>query len=87
MSYNAGAMLDLKFIRENTAAVRKAIEVKRVPLNLDDLLKADHDATELKKQLMALQEEKNSNAKLVPKATAEERPKLIEKGRGIGKQI
>ena len=43
-------MLDLKFIRENPDTVRKAIEVKRVGLNLDDLLKADNDATELKRR-------------------------------------
>ena len=32
-------MLDLKFIRENQEQVKKAIKLKNVKLNLDDLFK------------------------------------------------
>jgi len=36
-------MIDIKFIRENTDAVRRAIEVKRVACDLDRLLAVDQD--------------------------------------------
>lgn len=80
-------MLDLKFVRENQELVRKTIVNKRVNLDLDALLSADSKALELKKKLQALQEEKNANAKKVPKATPEERPGLIERGKAIGQEI
>ena len=80
-------MLDLKFIRENVDSVKKAIQQKRVNLNLDELLGADQQVTEIKKRLQVLQEEKNANAKKVPKASPEERKGLIEHGRTIGQEI
>jgi seryl-tRNA synthetase len=80
-------MLDIKYVRENADAVRTAIQQKRVNLNLDELLQADQSVLELKKTLQTLQEEKNANAKLVPKASKEERPGLIERGRAIGQEI
>jgi seryl-tRNA synthetase len=80
-------MLDIKYIRENADRVRTAITQKRVNLNLDELLSADQDALGLKKQIQALQEEKNANAKKVPKASPEERPGLIENGKKIGQQL
>ncbi len=80
-------MLDLKYIRENVDLVKKAIQDKKVHLSLDELLQADSEVLDLKKKLQLLQEEKNANAKKVPKATAEERPGLIEHGRTIGQQI
>ncbi|MBS1960148.1 MAG: serine--tRNA ligase [Bdellovibrionales bacterium] len=80
-------MLDLKYIRENVEAVKTAITQKKVNLNLDQLLGIDQDVLNFKKRLQALQEEKNANAKKMPKATPEERPGLIERGRAIGQEI
>jgi seryl-tRNA synthetase len=80
-------MLDLKFIREHADAVRTAISQKRVDLDLDRVLEADRAVVELKKQLQALQEERNANAKLVPKAAADQRASLVARGREIGGQI
>jgi seryl-tRNA synthetase len=80
-------MLDLKFIRDNPDAVREAIALKGVALDLNALLAADRDLLELKKKLQQLQEDKNANAKKVPAASKEERPPLIEKGRQIGADI
>ena len=77
-------MLDLKFIRDNTQVVRDAIRDKRAPLDLDELLSADQAVLALTRELQELQEERNRNAKLVPKASAEEKPRLIERGREIG---
>ena len=80
-------MLDLRYIRENKDLVRAAIQNKRVNLDLDELLALDGEVLDLKKKLQLLQEEKNANAKKMPKATPEERPALIEHGRSIGQEI
>jgi seryl-tRNA synthetase len=80
-------MLDLKYIRENKDLVRTALQNKKVNLDLDELLSLDAEVLELKKRVQALQEEKNANAKKMPKATPEERPGLIERGRAVGQEI
>jgi len=80
-------MLDLKFVRENAAAVKTAIKNKKVNLDLDVLLDLDSQVLDIKKKLQLLQEEKNANAKKVPKASADERPGLIERGRTIAGEI
>ena len=80
-------MLDLKQIRENPDAVKRAIADKRVGLDLDALLTADQRALALSRQLQELQEKRNGNAKLIPKASAAERPSMIEEGRRIGDEI
>jgi seryl-tRNA synthetase len=80
-------MLDLKQIRDNPEQVRRAAQDKHVVLDLDALLAADRGLTSLTRGLQELQEKRNQNAKLIPKATAEERPGLIEEGRRIGDAI
>jgi seryl-tRNA synthetase len=80
-------MLDLKQIRENPEQVRRAIAEKRVSLDLDALLTADKNALALSRALQELQEQRNHNAKLIPRASAAERPDLIAEGRRIGDQI
>jgi seryl-tRNA synthetase len=80
-------MLDLKQIRENPERLRRAIADKRVSLDLDALLEADKRALGLVRKLQELQEHRNSNAKLIPKASATERPALIVEGRRIADEI
>lgn len=80
-------MLDIKFIRENPEAVRKAIADKFVALDLDEVLSADREVVELRRQVEAMQAERNANAKLVPKATHDERPALIQKGKDLSAQL
>jgi seryl-tRNA synthetase len=80
-------MLDLKQIRENPEAVKRAIAEKRVALDLDALLEADKSWLGLTRQLQELQEKRNGNAKLIPKASKDERPALIDEGRRIGDEI
>ena len=80
-------MLDLKFIRENPDAVREAIRVKNIPLDLDDLLQRDRDLVALKQRVEAMQTERNANAKLVPKASPDERPALIQRGKDLGEEL
>ncbi|WP_412027829.1 serine--tRNA ligase [Deinococcus yunweiensis] len=80
-------MLDLKFIRENAGAVKEAIRVKGVPLDLDDLLTLDRELLGVKQRVEALQTERNANAKLVPRATPEARPALIQTGKDLAEEI
>lgn len=80
-------MLDIKFIRENPEIVRQAIEKKGVSLNLDELLELDRQVQALKRTIEQLQAERNANAKAVARATPEERARLIEKGKEIGRQL
>ena len=80
-------MLDLKFIRDNPDAVRQAIVDKQVSLDLSALLAADAHVSGLVRALQALQERRNQNASLIPKASADERVGLIAEGRKIGAAI
>lgn len=80
-------MLDLKFIRQNKDLINDAIKVKNINLNLEELLLLDANIIELKKQLQQLEEEKNINAREVPKLSSQDRPSFIEKGRKISQEI
>ncbi len=80
-------MLDLKFIRENPEAVRRAIEQKGAPLDLDQLLALDREVQALRRRVEALQAERNANAKAAARAKPEERQALVEKGKAIGQQL
>ena len=80
-------MLDLRFIRENPDAVKRAVQVKGVDLNIDELLQLDRDLVALKQRVESLLTERNANAKLVPKASADERPALIQKGKDLAEDI
>ena len=80
-------MLDLKHIRDNPEQVRRAAADKHVALDLEALLAADQQVLSLSRSLQELQEKRNHNAKLIPKAAAGERPDLIAEGRRIGEAI
>src|SRR5690348_7840245 len=80
-------MLDLKFIKDHPDAVRRAIQVKNVRLNLDDLLQCEQVVAECKRKMEGLQAERNANAKKVSQAKAEERESLISRGKEIGQEI
>src|SRR5687768_9552332 len=80
-------MLDLKFIREQPEVVKAAVRDKRVALDVDELLSRDQALLDLSRKVQELQERRNQQAKLVPKASAEDRPRLIQEGREIGERI
>ncbi len=80
-------VLDIAFIRNNADAVRAAITNKRFDLNLDELLEADRLRKEGITELEAARKRKNDVAQAIPKATKEERPKLIEEGKAIKAEI
>src|SRR5438105_12499607 len=76
-------MLDIAFIRANADVVRAAIKNKRFDLNLDDLLEADRVRRESIGTIEAKRARKNEIAASIPKASKEERPKLIEEGKTV----
>jgi len=80
-------MLDIKFIRENPDAVKKAVELKNMKISVDEILKIDNDLLEVKRQQQELQEKRNAHSKKIPQASKEDRPALIEEGRKIGAEL
>lgn len=80
-------MLDIAFIRQNADTVRAAITNKRIDLNLDDLLQADKDRRELIAKIEQKRARKNEIAALIPKASKDQRPGLIEEGKGVKTEL
>ncbi|MDB4937248.1 MAG: Seryl-tRNA synthetase [Labilithrix sp.] len=76
-------MLDIAFLRQNADAVRAAIKNKRVDLDLDALLSVDKERREALLEIEKKRARKNEIAQLIPKATKEERPTLIEEGKAV----
>ena len=72
-------MLDIKFIRENTNLVKRAILDKGINLNLDDLLDLDAQRRDLLTELESLNATKNRVSKEFPKLSdADKKIKLLE---------
>ncbi len=76
-------MLDIAYIRQNADIVRAAITNKRCDLDLDALLAADKHRRESIVVLDGKRARKNEIASLIPKASKEDRPKLIEEGKQV----
>jgi len=80
-------MLDIAFIRQNPDAVRAAIKNKRFDLDLDELFEADRVRRETIAKLEARRQRKNEVAQAIPKASKEDRPKLIEEGKVVKAEL
>ncbi len=80
-------MLEISFIRQNVDLVRAAIANKRLDVNLDDLLEADKERRDAMGKLEAVRARKNEIASIIPKASKEERPALIEEGKAVKTQL
>jgi seryl-tRNA synthetase len=76
-------MLDIAYIRQNLEAVRAAIKNKRMSLDLDELVAADRERRDTIARLEQRRARKNEIAALIPKASKEERPALIEEGKSV----
>jgi seryl-tRNA synthetase len=80
-------MLDIAFIRQNADVVRAAIKNKRVDLDLDQLLGADKERRETIAKIEHKRARKNEIAQLIPKASKDDRPKLIEEGKTVKTEL
>ena len=69
-------MLDRRFIRENPDAVRNAVRVKGIDVDIDELLSLDQSSRELQRELDDAQTRRKSFAKEFAKADEETRTRL-----------
>jgi len=80
-------MLDIQFIRQNADTVRDAIRNKGFDLDLDALLAADKERRESTTTLEQKRARKNELSGLIPKASKEDRPKLVEEAKLVRTDI
>lgn len=80
-------MLDIQYIRQNADAVRGAIKNKGFDLDLDELLGADRERRESTAALEQKRARRNELSALIPKASKEERPKLVEEAKQVRTDI
>jgi seryl-tRNA synthetase len=80
-------MLDIQYIRQNADAVRAAIANKGFDLDLDELLAADKERRETTTVLEQKRARKNELSALIPKASKDDRPKLVEEAKQVRTDI
>jgi seryl-tRNA synthetase len=80
-------MLDIAFIRQNADAVRAAIKNKRIDLDLDALLAADKERRDALLEIEKKRARKNEIAQLIPKASKDDRPRLIDEGKVVKSEL
>jgi seryl-tRNA synthetase len=80
-------MLDIQFIRQNADQVRAAIRNKRFDVDLDELLDADKERREITRDVEAKRARKNELSALIPKASKDDRPKLVEEAKQVRTDI
>jgi seryl-tRNA synthetase len=69
-------MLDRRFIRENPAAVKAAVQVKGIDLDVDELLRLDSVSRDLQRELDEAQTQRKSSAKEFARADEATRARL-----------
>jgi seryl-tRNA synthetase len=70
-------MLDIKFIRENKDVVAAGAKKKRIQVDIDALLSLDDKRRELQATIDDKRAEQNAASEMIPKASADEKQKLI----------
>ena len=80
-------MLDIQFIRQNADQVRAAITNKRLDLDLDALLTADRERRDATTALEQKRARKNELSAAIPKASKDDRPKLVDEAKQIRTDI
>jgi seryl-tRNA synthetase len=80
-------MLDIQFIRNCADQVRSAVRHKGLDFNLDDLLAVDKQRRESTTLLEQRRARKNELSTSIPKASKEERPKLVEEAKQVRADI
>ncbi len=80
-------MLDIQYIRQNADTVRAAIANKGFDLDLDELLAADKERRETTTVLEQKRARKNELSALIPKASKDDRPRLVEEAKQVRTDI
>jgi seryl-tRNA synthetase len=80
-------MLDIAFIRQNPEAVRTAAQNKRMEVDVDGLLAADKERREVLVTLEAKRQKKNELSAQIPKASKDDRPKLVDEAKAVRTEI
>jgi seryl-tRNA synthetase len=80
-------MMDIKFIRENSGEIKKAIKNKGIDLDLDSLLELDKKRIVSLQYIEELKAEKNKLNDLIQSAESEERKVLIEQGKSVKEKL
>lgn len=80
-------MLDIKFIRENPELVKQAAANKRFEVDIDKLLELDLRRRELIGEAESARSRRNEVAGLIPKASPDARPGLVEEGKELKDRI
>ncbi len=76
-------MIDIKYIREHTAEVKKNCEIRKVAVDIDELLRVDTERRELLQKIEVLRKERNENSKTKGKPS----PEMITRMKEVGEEI
>jgi len=76
-------VLDRRFVLDNLEAVRKNCDNRGISLDLDRFVALEEERRSLQQKLDELNRAANEIAKSIPKASAEEKPALIEQGKQL----
>ena len=81
-------MLDIKYIRSHIEEVKKAIKVKNIKLDINELIELDQIIVKSNQNIQDLQRQKNENAqKFKDTKSKEDKQKWVQLGRDISHQI
>lgn len=80
-------MIDLKFLRENPEEVKRAIKLKKVDLNVDELLAADSAYMTTLQNVETHRALRNRLSDDIGKVDKEERAKLIEEATNVKEEL
>jgi len=80
-------VLDIQYIRQNADQVRAAIKNKGFTLDLEELFAADRERRETTTLLEQKRARKNELSASIPKASKDERPKLVDEAKQIRADI
>ncbi len=76
-------MIDIRYIREHTAEIKKNCEIRHIKINIDDLLSIDEEKKGIQQKIENLRNERNVGSKLKEKPS----PEAIKRMKEIGEEI
>src|SRR3989344_7513255 len=76
-------MLDIKYIHEHLEEVKRGVAAKNFKIDFDALLALDSERRTLQKKVDEMRSEKNKASGLIPKASKEEKEKIIARMKEI----